>query len=51
MINLGNRYLVAFSDYLIALGLIPDKFLSYYIEWMHKAYLHVGKSLEEAFRA
>ena len=46
MINPENRYLAAFSDYLIAQGLVPDKFLSYYIEWVRKAYLHEGKNLE-----
>lgn len=46
MINPKNRYLAAFSDYLIDQGLVPDKFLSFYIDWVHKAYQHVGKSLE-----
>ena len=36
MINPENRYLAAFSDYLITQGLVPDKFLSYYIEWVRE---------------
>jgi len=46
MIIPKNRYLAAFADYLIVRGLVHDKFLSYYIEWVRKAYLHVGKNLE-----
>jgi len=48
MINPENRYLAAFSDYLCAQGLVPDKFLNFYIDWVRMAYQHVGKSLETA---
>ncbi|MFA7173991.1 MAG: hypothetical protein WC340_11360 [Kiritimatiellia bacterium] len=47
MITPENRYLTAFSDYLVTQKMVPDNFLIYYIDWVRKAYLHVGKSFEE----
>ena len=47
MITPENRYLTAFSDYLVTQKMVPENFLIYYIDWVRKAYLHVGKSFEE----